>query len=366
MLNAPAVYRLLRALLFRFDAETAHRLAVTALKLLSRLPGLCALLRRRFAVDDPRLRVDAFGLSFPSPVCLAAGFDKGEGLAPGLFALGFAAIEAGTITPRAQPGTPKPRLFRLPRPRALINRMGFNNEGAEAAAARYREAGFRPGPLGLNLGKNKDTPAERAVDDYLLAFRALADCGDYFVVNVSSPNTPGLRDLQAPAALEGILRPLMDEVRARGGKPVLLKLAPDLADEDVDALADLALSLGLAGLILANTTIGRPQAEDEPNSKEAGGMSGGPLLPRTLQIVRRIRRRCGDRLPIVGVGGVMTGDDAWKLIRAGAVLVQTYTGFIYGGPGFARTLQTELLARLEAEGLASIEDAVGRDADLQP
>lgn len=360
------MYRLLRALLFLVDAESAHRLAVRALALVSRSPRLCARLRRRFALDDPRLRVDAFGLTFPSPIGLAAGFDKGEGIAPALFALGFGAVEAGTITPRAQPGNPRPRLFRLPRQQALINRMGFNNEGAEAAARRYADARFRPGPLGLNLGKNKDTPADAAPADYLTAFRRLADCGDYFVVNVSSPNTPGLRDLQAPAALEAILRPLLDEARAHGGKPVLLKLAPDLADEDVDALSDLARDLGVAGLILANTTLARPEAEAETLSREAGGMSGAPLLPRTLQLVRRVRQRHGDALPIVAVGGVMGADDAWQLIRAGAVLVQSYTGFVYGGPGFAREVQAGLLDMLEAEGLNSVREAVGIDAEKQP
>jgi len=354
------MYPLLRALLFLVDPERIHRLVSRLIRFVGQRPRLAAALRRHFSTGDPRLRVRAFGLDFPSPLGLAAGFDKGEGLAGGLFALGFGAVEVGTITPRPQPGNPKPRMFRLPRQRALINRMGFNNEGATAAAERYRRLAFRPGPLGINLGKNKDTPAERAPEDYLAAFKVLAEVGDYFVVNVSSPNTPGLRDLQAPEALRAILRPL---VAAAGGKPILLKLAPDLADEDVDALADLAVEEGLSGLILANTTIARPTAEQEPVAKEAGGMSGAPLLPRSLALVARVRRRLGGRLPIVGVGGIFDAEDAWRMIRAGATLVQGYTGFVYGGPGYAKRIERGLLERLEQAGLPEIAAAVGLDAD---
>jgi len=360
------VYHLLRSLLFLVDPEHIHRFVSGLIRFVAGRPALAGFLRRRFAATDPRLAVSAFGLRFPGPLGLAAGFDKGEGLAGGLYALGFSFVEVGTITPRPQPGNPKPRMFRLPEQQALINRMGFNNAGAAEAEERYRQLAFRPGPLGINLGKNKDTPAERAADDYLAAFEALADVGDYFVVNVSSPNTPGLRDLQAPEALRAILRPLQAAAKARGGKPVLLKLAPDLADEDVDALADLALEEGLAGLVLANTTIGRPTAEDEPAAKQAGGMSGAPLLPRSLALVARVRRRLGSRLPIVGVGGIFTADDAWRMIRAGATLVQGYTGFIYGGPGYARAIERGLLERLEAAGLPNIEAAVGLDADAAP
>lgn len=357
------MYRLLRPLFFLVDPERIHRLVSRFIRLLGSRPALAARLRRRLAVDDPRLEVRAFGLRFPSPIGLAAGFDKGDGLAAGLFALGFGSVEVGTITPVGQPGNDRPRLFRIPEARALVNRMGFNNEGAEATAARYRKLAFRPGPLGINLGKNKVTPAERAPDDYLAAFDVLADLGDYFVVNVSSPNTPGLRDLQAPEALRSILRPLVAAAGKRGGKPILLKLAPDLADEDVDALADLALEEGLAGLILANTTIARPGVDGHPVAKEAGGLSGPPLLPRTLSLVARVRRRLGDRLPIVGVGGISTAEDAWRMIRAGATLVQGYTGFVYGGPTWPLQIQRGLLQRLEREGLPSIQAAVGLDVD---
>ncbi len=359
------MYRLLRRFLFLLDPERVHHLAGRLLRFLSRHPALAAWTRRRSLAGDPRLRIRALGLDFPGVVGLAAGFDKGDGLAGGLFALGFGSVEVGTITPLAQAGNPKPRLFRLPRQRALINRMGFNNAGCEATAARYRALAFRPGPLGINLGKNKETPAESAADDYRIAFDALAEVGDYFVVNVSSPNTPGLRDLQAPDALRAILRPLVAEARQRGGKPILLKLAPDLADESIDELADLAAAEGLAGLILANTTIGRPGAEDEAVAREAGGMSGAALLPRAVRIIRRTRRRLGDRVVLVGVGGIFEAADAYRMIRAGASLVQLYTGFIYQGPGVVRQIERGLLELLERDGLPDLTAAIGLDAGAE-
>lgn len=353
------MFRLLQRILFLFGPETAHGWAASVLRWIGRSRPRAERLRRRFFPSDRRLQVRILGLDFPSPVGVAAGFDKGDGLASGLFALGFGSVEVGTITPLPQGGNSKPRLFRLVRQRSLINRMGFNNAGAEATALRYGELAFRPGPVGINLGKNKDTPAERAWEDYLLAFERLEAVGDYFVVNVSSPNTPGLRDLQAPEALRSILVPLRERAR---GKPVLLKLAPDLADEAIDELAALALEVGLDGLILANTTIGRPTAEGEPVAKEAGGMSGPPLFPRALELVRRVYRGTEGKIPLVGVGGIQTADDAYAMIRAGASLVQSYTGFVYEGPGFARALSLGLLRRLERDGLASIQDAIGADA----
>jgi len=356
------MYRLLRPLFFRMDPERVHHLVSAFLRFVAVRPWLAALLRRRFATSDPRLRVRAFGLEFPGPVGLAAGFDKGDGLAPAAFAFGFGSVEVGTITPLAQAGNPKPRLFRLPRQRALVNRMGFNNAGAEATRDRYAKLAFRPGPVGFNLGKNKVTSAEDAPDDYLRAYEVLAAGGDYFVVNVSSPNTPGLRDLQAPDALRAILRPLV-AAASRAKKPVLLKLAPDLADESIDELADLAVAEGLAGLVLANTTIGRPGAEGELAAAEAGGMSGAALLPRTIDVVARVRRRLGTRLAIVGVGGISSADDAWRVLRAGASLVQVYTGFIYGGPGLVRRIERGILAKLEADGLPDVSAAVGLDVD---
>lgn len=341
------MWPLVRRLLFLFDAERAHGLGALVLRLLGASPALAGWLRRRLTPDAPSLHVDCFGLRFPSPVGLAAGFDKGHGLAAGLFALGFGAVEIGTLTPRPQPGNDRPRLFRLPGARALVNRMGFNNAGAVAAKERYARLAFRPAPLGVNLGKNKATPSEQAADDYLAAFRALAEVGDYFVVNVSSPNTPGLRDLQAPAALRAILRPLVAEAKARGGRPILLKLAPDLPDEDIDELAALARAEGLAGLVLANTTIGRPGLEGEPNAKEGGGLSGPPLKARMLALVARVHATHGDALPIVAAGGIESADDVRAALAAGASLVQLYTAFVYGGP----LLPSRLHRALAAEGV---------------
>lgn len=352
------MFRLLQRILFLFDPEIAHGWAASLLRWVGRSATRAERLRRRFAPTDQRLEVRILGLDFPSPVGVAAGFDKGDGLAGGLFALGFGSVEVGTITPLPQDGSPRPRLFRLKRQRSLINRMGFNNAGAEATARRYGALPFRPGPVGINLGKNRDTPQELAWRDYLRAYEALEEVGDYFVVNVSSPNTPGLRDLQAPEALRAILAPLRERSR---GKPLLLKLAPDLADEAIDELADLSLELGLDGLILANTTIARPTAEAEPVAKEAGGMSGPPLFPRALELVRRVHARTGGSIPLIGVGGITTAEDAYAMIRAGASLVQSYTGFVYEGPAFARTLGEGLLRCLERDGFATIQEAVGAD-----
>lgn len=349
---------LLRPLLFLLPPETAHTLAASVLRFLGRWSGLAARLRRAHVTGDRRVATRAFGLEFPSVVGMAAGFDKGDGLASGLFALGFGSVEVGTITPRPQPGNPKPRLFRLPRHGALINRMGFNNAGVDATHRRYRDMPFRPGPVGFNLGKNKDTPAERAADDYLRCLDVLEPLGDYFVVNVSSPNTPGLRDLQAPDALRGILRPLL----ARTTKPVLVKLAPDLPDAQIEELSDLALEEGAAGLILANTTLDRSAVAGDPAAGEAGGLSGAPLLEKTLHLVALLYRRHGERLPIVGVGGVRNAEDAWRMIRAGARLVQVYTGFIYGGPTLVRDIERGLARYLDEAGLPNIEAAIGLDA----
>lgn len=352
------MYAALRALLFRLEAERAHRLAVAALRGLEPAP-LAAALRARTLADDPRLAIGVLGLRFPSPLGLAAGFDKGEGLAGALFALGFGFVEMGTVTPRPQAGNPRPRLFRLPRHRALVNRMGFNNPGAGRAAEHLRRVRFRPGPVGVNLGKNKDTPQERAVDDYLAVLAAMHELGDYFVINVSSPNTPGLRDLQRSAALAPIVRAV---VGGAGGKPVLVKLAPDLADEEVGELAALARDEGAAGLVLANTTVRRDLVADEPRAAEAGGLSGPPLRQRALELVRRVHREHGTALPLVGVGGVESPAHLVALLRAGASLVQGYTGFVYGGPGWADEVLRGVLKILERERVTNVADLVGRDA----
>jgi dihydroorotate dehydrogenase len=297
------------------------------------------------------LRVRALGLSFPGPVGLAAGFDKDARGTRGLAALGFGFVEVGTVTARAQPGNPRPRMFRLTADRALVNRMGFNNAGAAAAAARLARA--RGGPVvGVNIGKTRAVPDADAAADYAASARAVAAVAGYVVVNVSSPNTPGLRDLQAADRLRPVLvavRSALDAAVPGRRVPLLVKIAPDLADADVDAVADLALELGLDGIIATNTTVSRdglasPAAEVA--AAGAGGLSGPPLRARSLAILRRLHARAGDRLVLIAVGGIETPDDAWERLQAGATLVQAYTAFVYGGPLWPRRMHAGLARRL--------------------
>jgi dihydroorotate dehydrogenase len=344
-------------LLQRIPAELAHHVAFAALRFAMAVPGVGAIVRRLCAPRDPALRVHALGLDFPGPLGLAAGFDKDARGADALGALGFGFVEIGTVTAQPQPGNPKPRMFRLPKDRALVNRMGFNNEGAEAAARRLaaraarRASGGERLVLGVNIGKTKVVEEADAIADYVASATRLAPYADYMVVNVSSPNTPGLRHLQAVEKL----RPLLAAVRvacdgATPGRhlPLLVKIAPDLADDDVDAVADLALELGLDGIIATNTTIARaPLATDaaKVTALGAGGLSGAPLKERALIVLRRLRARVGTRLVLISAGGIETGADVDARLRAGATLVQAYTGFVYGGPLWPRRVQRELAAR---------------------
>jgi dihydroorotate dehydrogenase len=348
---------LLRPLLFRLPAEPAHHLGLWALGLADLAPGLARWKRARVGADRPTLRLRVAGLDFPNPLGVAAGLDKDGEAIVGLFALGFGSVEVGTVTPRAQPGNPPPRLFRLPEHRALINRFGFNNQGVAALAARLRELQWRPGPVGVNIGKNKDTPNEAAVDDYLACAHGLSPLADYVVVNLSSPNTPGLRALQEPQALRALLEAVRKAVVAR---PLFLKIAPDLTDDAVDEVVDVARACGADGLICTNTTITRPLAHRLAG--ETGGLSGRPLFDRSTEVLRRAFRRSGGALPLVGVGGVFDAEDAWRKICAGASLVQVYTGFIYGGPGLPKQILDGLEERATELGLDSIARAVGRDA----
>lgn len=342
------MYRLVfTQVLSRFDAEAVHHLTIRLLRLLSVLPVAKRLLYGWLAPRDEALRVRAFGVHFPSPFGLAAGFDKDAGCFEALAALGFGHVEVGTITARPQPGNPRPRLFRLPESRAIINRMGFNNAGARAAARRLRRTRGVPVVVGVNIGKTKVVPEDEAVADYVTSARLLAPLADYLVVNVSSPNTPGLRDLQAVE----LLRPLLTAVRQAAGRtPLLVKIAPDLADEDVDAVAELAVDLGLAGIIATNTTVSRAGV----SSTETGGLSGRPLKDRSLEVLRRVHDKAGGLLAIVSVGGVENADDVWERLRAGATLVQGYTGMIYNGPLWAWRINRELSRRLRRHGHTSI------------
>lgn len=362
------MYRFLYWLVLqRLPAEGTHRVSFALLRAVVAIPGVAALARRLLAPRDPALAVRAFGRELPGPLGLAAGFDKDAKGVRALLSLGFGFVEVGTVTAEAQPGNPKPRLFRLPRDHALVNRMGFNNDGATAAARRLVD---RPSAatIGINIGKTKRVAEAEAIADFTASAERLAPLADYLVVNVSSPNTPGLRDLQAVDKL----RPLLAAVRAACDRasplrrvPLLVKIAPDLADEDIDAVAELALELELDGIIATNTTIARTGLATPAPKVEglgAGGLSGAPLKDRSLAVLRRLRARVGTRITLIAVGGIETADDAWARIRAGATLVQGYTGFIYGGPTWPRRLQRELAEKVRAAGFASIEQAIGADA----
>jgi dihydroorotate dehydrogenase len=360
------MYRLLYWLVLRrLPAEATHRVSFALLRAAVALPGVAKLMQWIFAPRAPELRVHAFGRELPGPLGLAAGFDKDAKGVRALFALGFGFVEIGTVTAEPQPGNPRPRLFRLPRDRALINRMGFNNAGAAAAARQLAHRGR--GTVGVNIGKTKRIAEADAIADFTDSARRLAPHADYLVVNVSSPNTPGLRDLQAA----GKLRPLLIAVRAACDLasplrrvPLLVKIAPDLADAEVDAVADLALELGLDGIIATNTTISRAglvTPEAVVAALGAGGLSGAPLAPRALAVLRRLRARLGPRVMLIAAGGIATADDAWQRIRAGATLIQTYTGFIYGGPSWPRRLHRQLAAKVRAAELTSIEQAIGTE-----
>ncbi|MCA1821410.1 MAG: quinone-dependent dihydroorotate dehydrogenase [Pseudonocardiaceae bacterium] len=358
------MYRLLFSIFSRrVPAETAHRLGFELTRMVAAAPGLDALLRRWLAPRDPVLRVRALGLDLPGPLGLAAGFDK-DALAPdALGALGFAFVEIGTVTAQSQPGNPMPRLFRLTADRALVNRMGFNNAGAAAAAGRLRARG--PGvPVGVNIGKTKTVAEHDAVADYVTSAQLLAEVAAYLVVNVSSPNTPGLRDLQAVEHLRPLLVGVRTALEHTGARqvPLLVKIAPDLADEEIDAVADLALELGLDGIVATNTTTSRDGLRASAAELEAigpGGVSGAPLKDRSLAVLRRLHARVGDRLILVGVGGIETAEDAWARIQAGATLVQAYTGFIYGGPLWPCRIHRGLARLARQAGYTSIRQATG-------
>jgi len=328
---------LLRPLLFSMDPETVHHLAMWGLEKFG--PALRPLAPR----PDPRLGRTLFGVHFPNPVGLAAGFDKNGVALAAWEALGFGFVEAGTITAKAQPGNPRPRIFRLPQHRALINRMGFNNDGCDAVAARLNRlregSGWPRIPVGINIGKSKATPLEEATSDYLLSFERLRRFGDYFVLNVSSPNTPGLRALQDRAALDDLLRAIQE--RNIEGDPVLVKIAPDLEWPAIEEIVALAEQHRIAGLIATNTTIDHSSVPAE--SRTQGGLSGVPLRARSTEVVRFLTART--KLPIVAVGGIFTADDALEKFDAGAALVQLYTGFVYEGPALPGRICAALLAR---------------------
>lgn len=364
----PLPYPWLRSTLFRLNPETAHHLAQAWIRYAGfsnrrvnrhrtqALPSTC----------QDALEVHCMGLQFDSPVGLAAGFDKGEVLGPGLFALGFGFLEIGTITPKPQSGNPKPRLFRIPNDQALINRMGFNNLGATETAKRLErwDRNNRYGPIGINIGKNKETPLDAAIDDYMIALNATHNEADYVVINVSSPNTPGLRNLQKPDTLRKLLETIVKECNAKSesrvGLPVLVKIDPDQDNENLDQMVDVIGASGCKGIIATNTTVNRsnlpPRWEKEP-----GGLSGKPLADRALATLRRVAQRSSKQLVLVGVGGIDSGQAAYERILAGASLVQIYTGLIYHGPQIVEEIHKQLVELLRKGGFKTLKDAIGAD-----
>jgi dihydroorotate dehydrogenase len=344
-----ALYPFLRPAIFALDAERAHRLTIRALKL---WPA------GRPAEPDPLLAIRVAGLAFPNPVGLAAGFDKDAELFASMLGLGFGFVEVGTLTPRAQAGSAIPRLFRLAEDGAVINRMGFNNRGQPAARARLARRLPRTGLVGVNLGANKDS-ADR-IADYARGVRAMAGVADYLTVNISSPNTPGLRALQDKAALGDLLAAVV-EARGPTGPPLFLKVAPDLVARDVEDIVEVSVAHKMAALIVANTSVSRPPLRSR-HAGEAGGLSGAPLKSLALERLRDFHRASGGGLPLVAAGGIASGADAYARIRAGASLVQLYTALVYEGPGLARRIARELKALLLRDGFARLSEAVGSAA----
>jgi dihydroorotate dehydrogenase len=362
------LYRAARPLLFRLDPETAHRLVFAAMRPVESLLGYAG---APAPASDPALAQELWGLRFDNPIGLAAGLDKNAEL-PHLWSLlGFGFAELGTVTAVAQDGNPRPRLFRIPAERALVNRLGFNNAGASAVAVHLarRLARHRPHmPIGINLGKSRITPLERAAADYCASLAAVFELADYVAINISSPNTPGLRDLQTPeqvAALLGALQEANGRLAAEHGRarlPLLVKVAPDLGDSDLAGLVDAARRGGVAGFIATNTTVTRPLRSAGGPSAETGGLSGAPLRAMSTRIVRSLRSLVGPELPIIGAGGVSDANHAYEKIRAGASLVQLYTGLVYEGPGLPRRLARGLAELLRRDGFARVSEAVGSDA----
>ncbi|MGH7237108.1 MAG: quinone-dependent dihydroorotate dehydrogenase [Candidatus Saccharimonadales bacterium] len=344
------MYSLIKPILFQFDPEKVHHFVTVGLKRFNHFPGGAVLSRALWDFEDKKLEKEVFGLTFRNPVGLAAGFDKNAEFIGEMANLGFGFVEVGTVTPLPQPGNPKPRMYRLPQDSGLINRMGFNNLGADAAAERI--AAFRKNAkkhqknlvIGGNIGKNKNTPNQDAVNDYIKCFDRLFDVVDYFVVNVSSPNTPGLRALQEKGPLTRLLNTLQQRNLKNGAsRPILLKIAPDLTNEQLDDIIEIIQQTGIAGIIATNTTISRDGLTSKHTLKnEQGGLSGKPLTERSTEVIAYLSKKSGGTIPIIGVGGIHSPDEAMEKLKAGASLVQLYTGFIYEGPGLIKRINKKL------------------------
>ena len=350
-------YELVRPLLFSLPAETAHGTVHAGLKVAQGTPIEDAL-DARYAVEDDRLRVEAFGQQFPNPVGVAAGFDKNGQVPSTLGSLGFGHVEVGGVTADPQSGNPRPRMFRLREDRGIVNRMGLNNHGADDVGEHLAETvPATDVPVGVNLAKTERVAAEDAPADYRYTYEQVAEVGDFFVVNVSCPNSEGFRELQNRDSMEAILGELVDA----GASPLLVKLSPDLPDPAVEDALDIVTELDLDGVIAANTTTDRPASLESHNRAEEGGLSGKPIEPRATGMVRFVAERVD--VPVVGVGGVFTAEDAYRKLRAGARVVQLYTGLVYRGPAIARDINEGLLKLLDRDGFDSVEDAVGADLD---
>lgn len=335
------MYKLVKPIFFSMDPETAHYTVTGGLSTFLKVWGAKKIMNMAYAYSNPSLEREVFGLKFKNPVGLAAGFDKNAEFVNEMAALGFGFVEIGTVTPKPQPGNDKPRMFRLPKDEALINRMGFNNQGVDVAAMRLKYFTDRKGLIvGGNIGKNKLTPNEEAVNDYIICFDKLFDVVDYFVVNVSSPNTPGLRDLQEKEPLKHILHTLQQRNETHEKpKPILLKIAPDLTDSQLDDIIEIVVETKIAGVIATNTTLSREGLNSNPDlSKESGGLSGKPLTARSTEVIRYLSEKSGKAFPIIGVGGIHSASDALAKIDAGASLVQVYTGMIYEGPQLIKNI----------------------------
>ncbi len=356
------MYPLFRTLLFLLDAETSHQLTLFLLRIGNKIPGLSILLRALYRPQSEVLGVELMGRHFPNPVGLAAGLDKNAECVPAFFNLGFGAVEIGTVTPNPQPGNEPKRLFRLPRQHALINRMGFPSVGVDAFLKNLRK-NKKAGILGINIGKNKITPNDKAIDDYLSAFRAVYASADYIAINISSPNTPNLRDLQSSSALDEMLKALKLEQVMLGKTrslyvPIALKIAPDLDEAEIVAIADLAIKHKLDAIIATNTTIDRTGVEEELLATEAGGLSGRPLKEKSTQVVRILYNHLKGKIPVIGVGGIENADDAWDRLVAGADLIQVYTGFIYEGPAIVKRICRGLEKRVATAGCKTLTEAI--------
>ncbi len=359
---------IVKPLLFRLDPERAHHLTIGALKLAGQLPGGAAALRAMYGVKaPPELESELWGMRFSHPIGLAAGLDKNGQAVPAFSSIGFGFMEVGTVTPKGQPGNEQPRLFRLPSDEGLINRMGFNNEGAMEMASRLSKIGRRPIPVAVNIGKNKATPNEQAAQDYVQCIKLLYDHADLFVVNISSPNTPDLRKLQHGDELAQLLAAVTAEMTAQRLKrdqskslPILVKIAPDMGQEELEQVVHTIMKSGVAGIIATNTTLSRAGLS-HANANEAGGLSGKPLKDRSTAVIRSIYKLTEGKLPIIGSGGVFTAEDAYEKIRAGASLVEIYTSLIYKGPAINAELAHGLAALLRRDGFSHISQAVGAD-----